>query len=187
MSHPTSFSIVLSKILHAATPDTIELEPELEPAIADERLLAVLQGQGQLTGEERCIMLQSPLTRERFLRLYQREQVKVQQQWRQEGIQPDIIEALAAADQPRPQQIERTQYRLNLIPIDPAGEEWKILLTIKPEFRQASPLGFRLVDSGQRTWVAGFPDKDGEIVGYWSYEDSLWERFHQYRLELVPQ
>lgn len=60
-------------------------------------------------------------------------------------------------------------------------------MQIAPPLIVATPGGFQLVDSEGLVWLAGHPDAYGELLGFWQRDESLWQRVHRVRLELVPQ
>ncbi len=174
----------LKKLLHDLLAEQAAEIADDAPGINDQRLRETLRGNRTFNPEERRLLLQSPATRERFAQLAQLERLAARRRQQREDYHPGTVGRLAAADgRIHPLHEKQAEFELHLLPMDPAGERWKMTLKLfRPEFY---PTGVKLVDNGDLTWLAGFPDSQGVITGFWERDMSLWERIHDYSLELA--
>lgn len=164
--------------------------PEDTQRLADERLRALIFGRQPLTASERRLLAVSAATRDRLAWLRHLERARALAAWQAQTLGPEPLKLMAAADahpNPAPVRLTGEHYSVQLIPADLEGRAWRISVQVDPALIVATPGGFRLADSEGLVWLAGHPDAYGELLGFWQREESLWERVHRVRLELVPQ
>lgn len=170
--------------------DAIAMEDHDDaPRLTDARLRSVIFGHEPLAAEEKRLLARSAATRDRFAWLRHRERARTLAAWQTQGIEPQPLQLLAAADEApavAPLRLVGDDYTITLTPVDLDGQEWHMTLEIMPALRAANPTGFRLVDSDGLVWLAGHPDVDDTISGYWTYDESLWERVHRVSLQIMP-
>lgn len=167
-----------------------EADPEDSQRLADERLRALIFGRQPLTAQERRLLACSPATRDRLAWLRHLERGRALAVWQAQTLGPEPLQLMAAADEHpslAPVRLAGEHYSIQLIPADLDGRAWRISVQVDPALIVATPGGFQLADSEGLVWLAGYPDAYGEMVGFWQREESLWERVHRVRLELVPQ
>jgi len=165
-------------------------DPDETPRLDDECLGAVLRGRAPLTPPQRRLLARSAVTRDRLAWLRHRERARSLAAWQAQGLGPQPLQLLAAADETPavgPLHLVGEHYSVALIPADLDGRAWRITVAVAPALIITTPGGFQLVDSEGLVWLAGHPDAYGELVGFWQRDEPLWQRVHRVRLELVPQ
>jgi len=172
-------------VLHAIA----AADPDDPARLTDDRLLDAVRGR-PLTEQERRLLARSAATRDRLGWLRHRERARSLAAWQAQAFGPQPLQLLAAADETpavSPVRLVGEYYSVTLIPTDLEGRAWRITVQIAPPLIVATPGGFQLVDSEGLVWLAGHPDAYGELLGFWQRDESLWQRVHRVRLELVPQ
>jgi len=165
-------------------------DPQDTQGLSDERLRGFIHGRAPLTPPERRLLARSGVTRDRLAWLRHLERARALAAWEAQALVAAPLQLLAAADETPavgPVRLVGAQYSVALIPADLEGRAWRIAVQVSPPLVAATPGGFQLVDSEGLVWLAGYPDAEGELVGFWQRDEPLWPRVHRVRVELVPQ